>query len=531
MSPRTSRKSSAARVGGGPGGAARVAQGITAAVDSWRRLPPGTPGIPTGHWQFLGLKTGESFKPFAAQMEILNSVRVPWPGLCPDGQPYPLIWGINCGRRFGKTTIGGLILWAGVLAPDDFFGPPAVRLTADTDEHAQKIWRPFIHQCEATPLKALVKDHSREYNRVEFHTGATVQMLSGHNPQALSGDGVTLWVIDEAQFITQAAYDNLLPSTAERNGVIVMLGVSEGDGPFREVSFRGDSGDYPEFKRLAYPSAANPFVPRWMIDFHSRTMAPTKFKQLYLAQWVDELGKVLRNVEGCINNEPISVHPTGFGYTSPAARGHAYFGGLDLGRLTDWTVYSVWDREGKLVAWDRFSLVEWELQKHRVAQLSALYGHPQTVVDSTGIGDPIFLDLARLGMSVQEYKITSNDSKRILVDELAIRVGAGNISYPRIPTLIEEFTRFEAKRSNTPGSNVVRYEAPAGQHDDFVMSCALAMQIVPAPTIARVRSELRTNPNASVFDGFWVDHTTGDIHEGVPPTHPQFHERSAFEYI
>lgn len=520
------------KIAGQSGNETKQSNALILGQDVWRSLPPGYPGVPTGLWPFIGIKKGEPFKPFDAQWEILQSIRIPWPGLTQTGEPYPLIWGVNCGRRFSKTTTGEVLMWEGIIAPDDQFGPPAVRLTADTDEHAQKIWRRFVWHCENTKLRALVESHTKEYNLITFKTGATAQMLSAHNPQALSGDGVTLWVVDEAQFLIQAAWDNLLPSTAERSGIVVLLGVSEGEGPFREICFKGDSTDYPEFKRLCYPTAANPYVPRWVIEFHRRTMAPHKFKQLYLAQWVDELGKIFRNVEGCINADDIKFsEPDGSGYafTSKRNPGRSYYAGLDLARLSDWTVFTIWDRSGRLVAWDRFSMVNWELQKARVAQLSALYGHPLTVVDSTGVGDPIYNDLIRLGMNVQEFKITGNDAKRALIDELAIRIGAGQLSYPRIQVFIEELLRFEAKKSATPGSTVVRYEAPSGYHDDFVLSAALAAQVMPR--MQAIRPVPTGDPFADAYPEIYVDPRTGEVKEGIPPDKNPYREMAPFELI
>ena len=45
-----------------------------------------------------------------------------------------------------------------------------------------------------------------------------------------------------------------------------------------------------------------------MIDFALRTLGPTKFKQLYLAQGVGELGQLFRNVRGNLNGKAIYQH-------------------------------------------------------------------------------------------------------------------------------------------------------------------------------------------------------------------------------
>lgn len=441
---------------------------------------PAQPTVPVNLWRLLGERKGQPFVPFPAQLEALQTIRVPWPGYQPDGRPYPSVFGINCGRRFGKTTLAEKILWAGLTAPDDEFGPPVVRVTADTEEHGRKVWDKFIWHLENTPLQGLLKSHSRERDLVTLLSGANAQLISANNPQALAGDGVTLWIVDEAQYLSQAAWDNLFPSVSERNGVIVMFGVSEGEGPFREVCYKGDHREkYPEFLRLSYPSAANPYVSRRMIDLASRTLSEAKFRQLFLAQWVNEIGRIFRAPEAHVRERPISTHPAGFKYTELPRPGHHYWGGLDIGRLQDWTVHTIWNSVGELIAWDTYSLIGWEAQKGRMATLSGVFGHPPTCMDSTGIGDPVFNDLSVLGLNLIPYQITSNARRNALIDNLAIRLGAGHFSYPRIDELLLQLTRIEAKKSRAENSTLVIYAPPAGMHDDWVISLALAAHIFP----------------------------------------------------
>lgn len=475
-------------------------------------MPAPTVAAPGNLWQFLGERADTPFQPFQAQAEVFSQVRIPWPGFVrwqdhpkyahnayppvladagqferrPDGLyiPYPTVHALNCGRRFGKTTIGEKVLWQGLLAPDDPFGPPVVRMTADTEEHARKIWDRFIRHLTNTPLRGLLDTYSRDRELVILKNGASAQMISANNPDALSGDGVTLWVIDEMQAtqFTQAAWDNLFPSTAERNGVIVALGVCENAGPYRMLSFWGKDTGRPEFHTVSFPTASNPFVPRWRIDLAARTLAPTKFKQLYLAQWVGELGQLFRGIEACTNQRPVQQHEQGWSYSVPPQPNRDYYAGIDLGHLSDWTVVSVWRPDGELVAWDRFSVVDWEVQKQRARALLTAYGlgNPAAVtavMDSTGIGDPIYEDWARSGLSIIPFQIGTNAKKRALVDSLVLRVGAGAASFPRVPELIDELTHFEATRSE---AGVIQYSAPGGMHDDWVLSAALANHVLPA---------------------------------------------------
>jgi hypothetical protein len=431
-------------------------------------------------WQHLGPTSLTPFQPFPVQHDFYDKVRLPWPGVGQRSKkPYPRVFGGCCGRRWGKTTIGEKLIWKGLMAPQDRKGAPTVRLTADTEEHALKIWREFIAHLEQTDLSGLLKDHSKEFNRVELIGGATAQMYSANNPAALSGDGVTLWIIDEAQFLSQAAWVNLFPSISDRSGVIVMLGVAQGEGPFREICYMGDNDLQPEFAHLTFPTASNPYISQWDIEFAQRTLTAKEFQQLYLAQWVSGLGKIFWNIHGCIVPDQVHIHPKDYAFTRPPIRGNQYYGGLDLARLEDWCVYSIWDNTGRLTAWDRFHGMSWDAQYARCAAFSAAYGHPLTVVDSTGLGDPVYEALINRGMNVMEYKISGNDKKRQLIDKLAIRIGQEQMRYPNIPDFLRELDRMESTRKE--GSSIIQYSAPVGATDDFVVSAALACQVIPEP--------------------------------------------------
>lgn len=445
-------------------------------------------------WQFLGTQPGRPYVPFPAQLHCLNTVQIPWPGLIADPKtrelrPYPTIYGVNCGRRFGKTTMAEAKAWEAFIAPADMFGPPTVRITADTEEHGRKIWDRFVWHAENTPLSALIAKHERDRRLITGKRGETIQLLSADNPQALSGDGVTCWLVDEAQYLSYPAWENLFPSTAERDGVIIMFGVSEGNGPFREVCYKGeDRASNPEFLRLCYPTAANPYVPRWRIEFARRHYTPTRFKQLYLAQWADDTGKIFRNVRGCLNGDVPQLHPKGWAYLTPPRPGKAVYGGIDVALLQDWCTYVLWDRDHRMVAWDRFNQGSWELLKARLFELSEWYNRPPTCFDTTGNGDPNFEDLLRRGMNVTGYKITSNEKKRQLIDKYAIRVGAGDVSYPNNPLWIQEHERFEATRN--ANSKIIQYSAPAGMTDDLVLGGAFGSWIVPQGPSPALRARM-----------------------------------------
>jgi hypothetical protein len=436
---------------------------------------------PSRLWQFLG-PNGSPFTPTPPQLDMLTQIQVPWPGYITgdDGnvQPYPQIFPCCWGRRCGKTTGGHVLIWHGATAPNDAFGPPTVRVTADTEEHAYKLWDRFTWTFQNTPLKALIDSYSKDRELVYLKTGATVQMLSANNPNALSGDGVTLWVVDESQFIADLAWKNMLPSISDRNGVIAAFGVAQGESYFKVMNRMGDDPDYPEYKRLSYPTSANPYITKHALDLARRVHTDEEFTQLYLAQFSGEAGKVFRNVQGCVDpSMTIYVAPEGYGYTEEYRGGNKYYIGVDLARTNDYTVITIWGQDGRLVAWDRFNLVSWEAQKARIHLLAMRYDNPAGYADANGKGDAVVEDLVNRGLALGPLETQTNLQKHNLIDAHAIKMGAGCLRFPPIAGMVKEHEEFAAKRSKT--GNVILYEAPTGMHDDWVISSALGTNMLP----------------------------------------------------
>ncbi len=71
---------------------------------------------------------------------------------------------------------------------------------------------------------------------------------------------------------------------------------------------------------------------------------------------------------------------------------------------------------------------------------------------------------------------TYDQTKRELIDNLAVRLAHQEIVYPRIEPLIEELQFYEYEITN---SGHVRTQARRGQHDDCVCALALALRIGP----------------------------------------------------
>ena len=73
----------------------------------------------------------------------------------------------------------------------------------------------------------------------------------------------------------------------------------------------------------------------------------------------------------------------------------------------------------------------------------------------------------------------TNATKAVAIEALALAFERRELRIPDDPVLINELLAFEGNRLP---SGMVRYEAPSGGHDDFVMALALAWQAASMPT-------------------------------------------------
>jgi hypothetical protein len=146
--------------------------------------------------------------------------------------------------------------------------------------------------------------------------------------------------------------------------------------------------------------------------------------------------------------------------------------GWDVAKHQDYSVMVVMDEEAKhVVAFDRFNQVDWELQVSRAESLSKKYNNAPVLIDSTGVGDPIFEMLKKRGVKVEGFKF-SNKTKEQLVNRLSIAIERQEITFPQIDVLIDELGKYEFEITK---GGTVRYNAPEGQHDDCVMALALVV--------------------------------------------------------
>ena len=121
------------------------------------------------------------------------------------------------------------------------------------------------------------------------------------------------------------------------------------------------------------------------------------------------------------------------------------------------------DIYGNVSYFERFQK-DWKQTKEVIKSLPRV----PILMDSTGVGDPIFEDLLSEGVGVTGFKFSST-TKQQLMEGLSSAIHQRKVTFPE-GVITQELEIFEYQYTATG----VKYSAPQGFHDDCVMSLALA---------------------------------------------------------
>lgn len=292
--------------------------------------------------------------------------------------------------------------------------------------------------------------------------GVEIWLKTALEPERLVGAGLDLVVITEAALVVEEAWTTGLRPTLSspgRHGLGLFNSTPKGLNWFHKLYLRGQDPQDTEVESWSYPTWANPYISPEEVEKAKRELPDLVFRQEYGAEFLSDVGLVFRHVDGCVQGE----------LSEPIA-GHGYVAGLDLAKHHDFTVLIIADRATRrVVHFERFSQVDYALQKERVGLALGKYNKAKCWMDSTGVGDPILEDLQRMGLSIEGFTFTPT-TKRQLVDGLSVALEQEKIRFPRIDQLINELKAYQYEQ--TKAGNL-RTTAPSGYYDDCVVSLAL----------------------------------------------------------
>jgi hypothetical protein len=361
---------------------------------------------------------------------------------------------LSAGRRWGKTCLGVLLCLTHALKGH------LAWWVAPTYPIALVGWRLLKFLSKQIPDVT-----TREFDRViTFPGSGTVQVRSADNPDSLRGDGLDFVVLDECAFMKEEAWSEALrPALSDKKGCALFISTPKGRNWFWRAWCEGQDDHELDWISWQFPTATNPHIDPAEIDKARGDLSEAVFKQEYLAAFIQDEGLVFRRIlEAATATKQAIAEPH-----------RPYVFGVDWGKLNDFTVISVIDcQEKSQVYQDRFNKIDYAFQLKRLQALADRFNPVQIIAEQNSMGEPLIEQLNRQGLPVQPF-ITTNATKAVAVEALALAFERGEIKILNDRVLINELQAYEMERLP---SGLVRYNAPEGMHDDTVMALALAWQ-------------------------------------------------------
>jgi phage FluMu gp28-like protein len=293
---------------------------------------------------------------------------------------------------------------------------------------------------------------------LELRGGGRVIALP-ENPEGVRGYSAHLVVLDEAAYVADGLYIAVRPMVAMTRGTILALSTPAGTRGWFWREWTSGGEDWARVRVTAYDIGR--YDPSFL-EAERRALGEMAFMQEYLAEFVGQ--------GGAIDPELVHVAVRLPGPEEPRP-GRVYVAGLDLARLQDWTALAILDTTEepyRLVRLERWQSA-WEETVRRVLQVVAAYG-ARVVVDSTGVGDPVYERIRMSWLRTHPYRFTAQ-SKPPLIQELRLSLAEERLLLYPHPVLLSELQTLQAKQT----AYGVSYEHPPGGHDDTVMALALAL--------------------------------------------------------
>ena len=359
-----------------------------------------------------------------------------------------------CGRRWGKNIFAlNDMAFRGCNNPDNI-----IWWCAPINKQAKRDYRRFKKGLKNTEL---IKKSWDSEQRIELYNDSLIEFHGLENHEDLAGEGLDYLYVDEIASIKQAAWEQTLqPMLLDNNGIAIGFGTPKGKNWVYSYFNAGQDMYNTQVKSYQFPTHTNPYIDRSRLEQDLARLPDRVVRQEYMAQFIDDGSGVFAGYTKCIRGEMIEF---------PEA-GHHYRIGADIAKMYDFNFWIVEDIESKqVVNFMRFNKLDWSLTKQKLSNYAKFWNNAEVVLDSTGVGSPVFDDLRREGLRIYPFYFT-NKSKVELIEHLAITIQNQNIFFPEIPELISELDSFEMNQ--TPSGNI-KYSAPEGLHDDGVVSLAL----------------------------------------------------------
>lgn len=362
------------------------------------------------------------------------------------------------GRQAGKTALAEqqALFWA-LNKPKQL-----IYWVSPTSSQATKVYNQLLEMIVTYPFLKSYKGSKADTEMV-FANGSRILFRSAAQEDSLRGETIEYLIIDEAAFIKQMVFSEiLLPMLNVRGKKCLIISTPKGKNWFFHQYQKGFLGDK-NYSSYKFISEDNPYANPIIIGIAKDNLPEILFGQEYLAQFVDNAA-IFENIkEICILTQ----------MNTPEVN-RTYWMGIDIALKDDYTVITVIDDLNRVVAYYRFNQITAPTLKQNIIDANNQWNPNTIMIERNNQGLPIIDDLVLThGLSNIEGFDTTSKSKPMIINNLINAFASKKITLPGDDIYIAELEVF-TMTINPTGS--VKFAAAHGFHDDIVMSLAIALE-------------------------------------------------------
>lgn len=322
--------------------------------------------------------------------------------------------------------------------------------------------RMFKQLCDFLQGADVITSSNSTLLSIEFVNGSEILFKSAEQRDALRGFSVTngLLVIDEAAMVPDSIFEILYPVTdASSSPILVISTPLFQSGEFFRLYTRGliKGGRVTSFDWSKYDTSV--YLPEERLEYYRQTMSPLKFKSEYAGDFISDgsyiFGDYTANI-GEYSHKP------------------SVYGGIDwgTGNNGDSSVVILMD-EDKVVT-KIWSVKDMDATEQVEAIADILNAEPTLKVvnvEMNSIGR-VFYDMLKRKTDIKLHQfITTNDSKRRIVEQLIEAFQTRKITIPNDEELNIELQHYNMEKTKTGYT----YNGADGVHDDYCIALSLAL--------------------------------------------------------
>lgn len=312
--------------------------------------------------------------------------------------------------------------------------------------------------------KEIVKTVNQSDMIIELINGSILQMVGADNIDRIVGTNPIGVIFSEYSLMKQDVWNFISPILRENDGFAVFIMTPRGTNHAWDL-MEQVKNDPKWFVQTLTVEDTKALSDEQLAEAKNE-MPQDLFKQEYYCVFLDNgLGFFRRVDENTYKTEEYQPKELAM-----------YQLGVDLAKYNDFTVISPFNlNDFHLQKQDSFNQMDYNLQKARIENAYLRYNKGRIVMDSTGVGEPIFDDLYARGMNIEPFRFNKS-SRTDLLRNLQILLEQDKIKIPNDDVLITELKSMTYELNDNGNTTI---KVPDGKHDDRIMSLALSVWQIP----------------------------------------------------